>query len=119
MVLAEYMVAEAAVAKKSKTKDLFSDRKKDVFLSFDEDLLVDAKKILFKNKTTLQQFFSFILFKMSNRHEDMEKILVEFNDYCLKQALSKEQEEAILNLNSEKLYSYFEDLDKQTTEQKP
>lgn len=116
MELVEFMVAEVVVAKKKKEKDLFSDRKKDVFLSFDEDLLVDARKVLFRNKTTLQQFFSFILLKLSNRHEDMEKILTEFNEYSIKEAINKEQEEAILNLNSEKLYSYFEDLDKKTTE---
>lgn len=121
MGLVEFMAA--AQVEHKKTKNVKSDdksgktnKKKDIFLSFDEDLLVEAKRVLFQNKTTVQQFVTFLLFKLANRHEDIEKILCQLNEHLLNEAITKEEEEAILKINSENLYSYFEDLDKKNLE---
>ena len=91
-------------------------KKKDIFLSFDEDLLLEAKRLLFKNQTTVQQFLTFVLYKIANRHDNVEFLWQELNDYLLKEALSKEEKEDILKIDSRNLYSYFESLDKRKAE---
>lgn len=107
-----FMAVVAVVQHKKNISVLNEVKKKTIFFSFDDDLLLESKRILFQKRASLQQFFSFILYKVVQRHEDVDKLFLEFSEYLNKQALSKEKKEEILKISAENLYSMFEEEDK-------
>ncbi len=103
------MLVVAVVAEKKQKVHL---KKKPVLLSFDEDLLLEARKIFFRRGITLQQFFAFVLHQITLKNPQIDAIMAELNEFMVKEALSSEQEQEILKISAENLYSIFEEEDK-------
>lgn len=104
----QYMVA---VALESGNMDLKKEKNKNVLLSFEEELLLDARKVMFKNNMTLQQFFTFILHRLVLEDPTATDLLnkaVKFQE----EKLSKENKEEIKKVNINALYSLFEEREK-------
>lgn len=84
-----------------------TETKKNVLLSFDDDLLIDARKVLFKNNMTLQQYFTFVIHRLVLADPSAADLLskaVAFNE----QSLGSEEKGKLLKISAGNLYSLFE-----------
>lgn len=97
---------EALVNNKSKTI------KKQILLAFDDDLLLEARRLLFKKGTTIQQFFTFVLHQLLQNDTATQQVLNDFSEFLLKENVSSEEKRKILKITAENLYSIFEEQDK-------
>jgi hypothetical protein len=89
-------------------------KKKNVLFSFDDDLLLDARKVLFANNMTLQQYITFVMHKLTMEDESAKDLLtkaVKFHEESL--IVSKEGKEDLLKINPNNLYSFFERQEKE------
>jgi len=89
------------------------DGKKSVLLSFEDELLIDTKRVLFKNNLTFQQYITFVLHRLvleDPSAKDLLKRAIEFNE----NVLSAGNREEVMKVNTGNLYSLFErqDLEK-------
>lgn len=92
-----------------KTKNL-KNRKKALFTTFDEDLFLDAKKILFKNSMSIQQYFTFILHKLVLEDENSLKLLEDAkkNKILVNKTLLKTNKKLLKNTGTDYLYDMIE-----------
>lgn len=81
--------------------------KTNVLLSFDKDLLLDARKVMFKNNLTLQQYFNFVIHKLV-LEDASAKDLLERTVVFQEEILTKEQKDDFVKVNANSLYSLFE-----------
>lgn len=89
-----------------------SSSKKTVLLSFDDDLLLDVRKVLFRNNISFQQYITFVIHKLvleDGSAKDLLNRAVEFNQ----EAISAEDKEKILKISPANLYSMFEKQDEE------
>lgn len=80
---------------------------KAVLLSFDNELLLDARKALFRKNVSLQQFVAFVLHRLVLADEGAVDLLnraVIFNE----EMLTKEDREKIAKIDPRTLYEMFE-----------
>lgn len=88
------------------------EKKKTVLLSFDDELLIDARKVLFKHNMTLQQYFTFVIHKLVLEDMSAKDLLgraVKFHE----ESLESEEKEKVLKINTNNLYSLFERQDQE------
>jgi hypothetical protein len=88
------------------------EKKKTVLLSFDDELLIDARKVLFKHNMTLQQYFTFVIHKLVLEDLSAKDLLgraVKFHE----ESLESEEKEKVLKINTNNLYSLFERQDQE------
>ena len=88
------------------------EKKKSVLLSFDDELLIDARKVLFKHNMTLQQYFTFVVHKLTLEDPSAKDLLgraVKFHE----DSLESVEKDKILNINANNLYSLFERQDQE------
>lgn len=100
------MEEEQAETKMSK------ETKKNVLLSFDSDLLIDAKKILFASNMTLQQYVTFLLHRLA-LGDDLAKELLNNAVLFNEEQLTSEQKNEVIKVSPGNLYSLFERQDQQ------
>ena len=88
------------------------DGKKNVLLAFEDGLMIDTKKVLFKHNLTFQQYITFVIHRLvleDPSARDLLKRAVEFNE----NALDAAQKDEIKKVNTQNLYSLFERLDQE------
>lgn len=76
-------------------------------MSFDLDLLVDTKRVLFKKGITLQQYFTFVAHRLILEDEKAKDLLdgaAKFNQ----ESLSREDRLSISKIDSNTFYDLFE-----------
>lgn len=83
-----------------------------VLLSFDNELLFDARKVLFKNNLTLQQYITFVMHKLSMEDPSAAELLDKAVAFQT-QILESETKSNVLKINANNLYSLFEKEDEQ------
>lgn len=94
---------------------LVGDAKKNILFSFEEDLVIDTKKILFEESVSLQQFFTFLIHRLVLGDPNATHLLKEaalFN----KATLEGSDKEKIKKIDKNALYDLFEQEDKQKEE---
>lgn len=86
--------------------------KKPILVSFDDDLLVDTRRVLFKNNITLQQYFTFVIHKLVLEDPSAQDLLsraVTFNE----ESLGDAEKDELMKISAANLYSLFEKQDQQ------
>jgi hypothetical protein len=86
--------------------------KKSVLLAFEDDLFLDAKKVLFKNNINLQQYFTFVLHRLVLEDPSAKDLLKKAVLYS-EESLTTENKKEILKINVGNLYSMFERQDQE------
>lgn len=81
--------------------------KTNVLLSFDNDLLLDARRVMFKNNITLQQYITFVIHKLV-MEDEAAKSLLDRTVELQTQVLASENKKDLLKINANNLYSLFE-----------
>jgi len=82
-------------------------KKKSILLSFDEDLFVEGKKILFKKNLTPQQLLTFIFHESTlDNNEVMDVIDMASKHYSIR--ISQEERKKIKVINNDILYDIIE-----------
>lgn len=90
-----------------------SNSTKKILLAFDEQMLLDARKILFSNGVTIQQFATNAFHRLSLQKEDAMSILEDTKEKN-KEIMSGDDKEKIAKLDSKALYDFFEVEEKKT-----
>ncbi len=90
-----------------------SNSTKKILLAFDEQILLDARKILFSNGVTIQQFVTNAFHNLSLQKEDAMSILEDAKEKN-KEIISGDDKEKIAKLDSKALYDFFEVEEKKT-----
>jgi hypothetical protein len=81
--------------------------KKTVLFSFDDELLLDSRKALFRKKVSLQQFVTFVFHRLTLADESAVNLLngaAEYNE----EVLSQEDKDEISKIDPRALYDLFE-----------
>jgi len=84
--------------------------KKNVLLSIDEELLGEARKVLFKNGSGIQQFIVYVLHKLTLEDETAVELLNKLKKFNV-EVMEKENRDEVKKINSNALYEIFEEED--------
>lgn len=84
------------------------EKKRNLLLSFDESMLLESRKILFKNNLTPQQFITYIFHQMNMGNDEVMKILKDASFHYTEQ-LSKDDISKIKIINDDFLYKLIEE----------
>lgn len=85
--------------------------KKTVLMSFDDELLLDARKALFRKNISLQQYVTYVLHRLVLADEAATNLLdkaVRFNEEVIAQGVKEE----VVKIDPQTLYAMFERDDK-------
>lgn len=81
--------------------------KKAILLSFDDELLLDARKSLFRKNVSIQQFVTHVFHRLSMADASAIDLLDQASKYN-EEILAKEDREAISKIDPRTLYEMFE-----------
>lgn len=81
--------------------------KKAILLSFDDELLLDVRKELFRKKVSVQQFVTYVFHRLVMVDDCAQKLLEGAVNYNI-EALSEEEKEEISKIDPRALYDLFE-----------
>lgn len=81
--------------------------KKTVLLSFDDELLLDARKALFRKNISLQQYVTYVLHRLvlaDDAATDLLERAVRFNE----EVIANGDKDEIVKIDAQTLYAMFE-----------
>lgn len=87
--------------------EMASEGKKNILLSFEDELLLDARKALFRKNVSIQQFVTFALHRLVLADEAAVDLLERAAKYN-QEALTHEDKAAIAKIDPRSLYDMFE-----------
>lgn len=93
------------------------EKTRDIYLTFSEELLIEAKKKLFPNELSLQEFISFIMLRMSisdRRVLDLVEDASRFSKQKSTKHKKKKRRGKDSEMTSDELYDFFDSLDKES-----
>lgn len=82
-------------------------KKKTVLLSFDDDMLIDVRKVLFTNGITIQQFVTCVFHKLSLQDPSALNILNETIRFS-QESMDNQEKEGFKKMDPRTLYEMFE-----------
>lgn len=84
-----------------------SGKKKTVLLSFDDEMLIDARKVLFSRGVTIQQFVTCAFHKLTLQDPNAVAVLDETVRFA-QERMTAEDKEQITKIDPRSLYELFE-----------
>lgn len=88
------------------------DRLKEITFRISRELLIDARKKLFKSNVSPQEFFAFILLKLTLDDDKALNLLKESSDFSKRSSTKPKREKKPSKMTSDDLYDFFEEQDK-------
>ena len=88
------------------------ERLKEIKFKVSRDLLIDARKKMFKSNVSPQEFFSFMLLKLTLDDDKALNLLKESSDFSKRPSTKLKKEKNPSKLTSDDLYEFFEQEDR-------